>query len=138
MKVAKLVYVSLVTRVIVEDTADEAEILDIAKSRFIDKIETELDEHLESIIDDTEVPYDESFDWNPYDESFDLRLDKNEISKMYEVDVTRLGIGTKTLKVAAFNPEDAKKIALNIAGNYLYTEKDAEYKIDDIRIENQN
>jgi len=56
-KVAKLVYVSFLTRVVVEDTATDDEILDIARPKFIDKVRTELHENLEEIINDTEVPY---------------------------------------------------------------------------------
>ena len=61
-KVAKLVSCSLITRVVVEDTATEEEIIDASRSRFINKIETELGEHIEEIIDDEEVPYDPDFD----------------------------------------------------------------------------
>lgn len=61
-KVAKLVYVSLATRVIVDENASESEILEIAKNNFLGKIETELNEHLEEILDDEECPFDEEFD----------------------------------------------------------------------------
>jgi hypothetical protein len=61
-KVAKLVYVSLVTRVIVDENASDTEILMKAQSKFIEKIENEIHEHLESIEDDTECPYDENLD----------------------------------------------------------------------------
>lgn len=64
-KVAKLVAVSLLTRVIVEDTASDEEILDAACPRFIEKISTELSEHLEYIEDDTECPYDPQTDKTP-------------------------------------------------------------------------
>jgi len=62
-KVAKLVYVSMVTRIIVEDTATEDEILNVASMRFIDKITCELSEHIEDIVDDEECPYDEDLDF---------------------------------------------------------------------------
>lgn len=61
-KVAKLVYVSLVTRVIVDDNASDSEILMKAQMKFIEKIENEIYEHLEEIVDDTECPYDENLD----------------------------------------------------------------------------
>jgi hypothetical protein len=61
-KVAKLVYVSLITRVIVDENASDTEILAKAQSKFIEKIETEINEHLESIEDDTECPFDENLD----------------------------------------------------------------------------
>jgi hypothetical protein len=63
-KVAKLVYVSMVTRVVVEDTATDEEIIDISTERFIDKLKTEIGEHIETIEDDIECPYDEDFDVN--------------------------------------------------------------------------
>lgn len=61
-KVAKLVKVSLMTRVIVEDTATEREILAECQGKFIEKIEYELGENLEEIVDDEECPHDEKFD----------------------------------------------------------------------------
>ena len=62
MKIAKLVYVSLVTRVVVEDSATEDEIIEMAKDRLIDNIKTCLGENIDSIEDDTEVLYDPEFD----------------------------------------------------------------------------
>lgn len=59
-KVAKLVYVSLATRVVVDDTATEEAILDEVRGKFIEKIRTELGENLEKIVDDTECPFDSS------------------------------------------------------------------------------
>lgn len=56
-KVAKLVAVSLLTRVVVDDTATEEEILDAARPRYFDKVRTELGDNLEYIEDDTECPY---------------------------------------------------------------------------------
>ena len=62
MKVAKLVSVSMTTRVIVEEGASENEILMLAQMKFIEKIENEIHEHNEGIEDDEECPYDPSFD----------------------------------------------------------------------------
>ena len=59
-KVAKLVYVSLATRVVVDENATDEQILEIAKAHFLEKVNTELGEHLEEIIDDEECPYDEN------------------------------------------------------------------------------
>lgn len=56
-KVAKLVYVTLLTRVVVDTSASEDELLNIAKNKLIDKIKYELNENVEKIIDDTECPY---------------------------------------------------------------------------------
>ena len=61
-RVAKLVAVSLLTRVIVEDTASEEEILAAAGPRFIGKIHTDLDDNVEFIVDDIECPYDPETD----------------------------------------------------------------------------
>ena len=58
-KIAKLVMVSLMTRVIVEDTASEEEILNEARGRFHNIVENDLSENLESIEDDTECPYED-------------------------------------------------------------------------------
>src|SRR3990172_9904176 len=57
-KVAKLVYVSLLTRVVVNENATDEEIMETAKPKLIDKIKQEGLENLEEIVDDTEVPYD--------------------------------------------------------------------------------
>jgi hypothetical protein len=62
MKVAKLVYLNLVTRVVVDENATEQEIIDVAKERFIDKIDLEIDEHIDDIVDDVECPYNPSID----------------------------------------------------------------------------
>lgn len=57
-KVAKLVAVSLMTRVVVDEDAPENDTLEKAKRKFVTKIQTELSEHVEFIDDDTECPYD--------------------------------------------------------------------------------
>lgn len=62
MKVAKLVYLTLVTRVVVDENATDEQIIDVAKDRFIDQIEMEIDEHIEDIVDDEECPYHPSTD----------------------------------------------------------------------------
>lgn len=56
-KVAKLVTISLVTRVVVEHDAPESHILDIARYKFMDQIRNELDENVESIQPDNECPF---------------------------------------------------------------------------------
>lgn len=61
-KVAKLVYVSLMTRVIVDQNASEEEIIEAARVKFLDKVKTELTENIEEIIDDEECPYTPEFD----------------------------------------------------------------------------
>ena len=61
-KVAKLVYVSLVTRVVVDENASEDEILNAASVKFIEKIVNEIEEHIEEIVDDEECPFNPEFD----------------------------------------------------------------------------
>ena len=56
-KVAKLVMVSLMIRVIVDENATYEEILNAAKPMFKAKVESELLENLEVIEDDAECPY---------------------------------------------------------------------------------
>ena len=56
-KVAKLVLVSLMTRVVVDENATDEQILDAARPNFIEKVNTELGENLEEITNDTECPY---------------------------------------------------------------------------------
>lgn len=55
-KVAKIVCVSLMTRVIVDEDATDKEISELAKGKFIEKIKGELLENLEEIYDDEECP----------------------------------------------------------------------------------
>ena len=66
MKTAKIIWVSLATRVIV-DTNDSEEIviekaIEQAKDKFIDKIKNELYENIDEIFDDTDCPYDQEID----------------------------------------------------------------------------
>lgn len=61
MKVAKLVMVSLMTRVIVDDSATDEQIIQASYKGFQAKIDNrELGDNLESIEDDEEVPYGEA------------------------------------------------------------------------------
>jgi len=59
---AKLVYLSLMTRVVVEDDADDETVMDVARQKFADKIQYEYLENVEEIQDDLEMPYDEETD----------------------------------------------------------------------------
>lgn len=61
-RVAKLVTMTLTTRVIVEDGTSEDKIISLAIPRFIDKVVNEPNEHIEEILDDEECPYDEQHD----------------------------------------------------------------------------
>ena len=59
---AKLVYLSLMTRVVVEDDADDETVMEVARSKFTDKLIYEYLENVEEIQDDLEVPYDKETD----------------------------------------------------------------------------
>jgi hypothetical protein len=61
-KVAKLVYVSLVTRVIVDENATEQEIMELAVPKLSENLMDSPFEHLEDIIDDLECPFDENIE----------------------------------------------------------------------------
>ena len=61
-KVAKLVYMSMATRVIVNQDATEEQILEVARSKFIEKCRTDLGDNIEEIVDDEECPYDPATD----------------------------------------------------------------------------
>lgn len=64
-RVAKLVTITLTTRVVVDENATENDIMALALPRLTDKLINEPFEHLEEIIDDIEVPYDS--EWDEYD-----------------------------------------------------------------------
>jgi hypothetical protein len=62
-KVAKLVMVSLMTRVIVDENATDEQIIEASYSGFQAKLDNrELGDNLESIEDDEEIPYGEAPD----------------------------------------------------------------------------
>jgi hypothetical protein len=55
-KVAKLVYVSLMTRVIVDENATEQEIMELAVPKLLENLMDSPFDHLEDITDDLECP----------------------------------------------------------------------------------
>ena len=55
-KVAKLVYVSFITRVVVDENATDDQIIEAAKPNLYEKVRLETGENLEKIEDDTECP----------------------------------------------------------------------------------
>jgi hypothetical protein len=61
-KVAKLVMVSLMTRVVVDENDTEEQIIEASRLKFLSKIENELGEHIELIENDEEVPFGEVYD----------------------------------------------------------------------------
>ena len=64
-KVAKLVTITMMTRVIVDENASESDIIELASIRMSEKIQHEFNENLESIVDDTECPYNPEWDDDP-------------------------------------------------------------------------
>jgi uncharacterized protein (UPF0212 family) len=61
-KVAKLVSVTLMTRVIVDESASEMDIMELAIPKLCEKLMDEPFEHIEDICDDEECPYEPGFD----------------------------------------------------------------------------
>lgn len=62
MLVAKLVYTSFLTRVIVEDNANDDMVIAATKIKLLGQVNNELTENLEKIVDDTECPYNPETD----------------------------------------------------------------------------
>jgi hypothetical protein len=56
-KVAKLVYMSMMTRVIVDENATDDEIIAASKNNFIEQVKSDLGDNIESIENDEECPY---------------------------------------------------------------------------------
>ena len=56
-KIAKLVTITLITRVVMDENATDEQILDMARPHFESKLVAELNENLESIKEDIECPY---------------------------------------------------------------------------------
>ena len=76
-KVAKLVRVSLVTRVIVDVDATEQEIMELAVPKLSENLMDSPFENIDEIVDDTECPYEEVY--------LDLYGSvSNEVWKVYE------------------------------------------------------
>ena len=63
MKKAYLVYVSLATRVVVDENTTEQDIIKLANANILDNIITDgIFENVEKLIEDEECPYDKEFD----------------------------------------------------------------------------
>jgi hypothetical protein len=58
-KIAKLVTLTLQTRVVVEEGTDDEEVMELARPKFADKIKYEYLENIEEVIEDKEQPYKE-------------------------------------------------------------------------------
>ena len=61
-RIAKLVYVSIGTRIIVDDTDDEETIMKKARPQFVKALQEDgLLDHVESIEDDEEIPFGKGY-----------------------------------------------------------------------------
>jgi len=54
------------------------------------------------------------------------------MKKKFKVEVCRISYGFNEVEVEAETPEQAKEVALEVAGNYLYSESNAEYTTDGV------
>jgi adenosyl cobinamide kinase/adenosyl cobinamide phosphate guanylyltransferase len=52
-------------------------------------------------------------------------------TKSFDIEVCRISYAYRTIKVTAETIDEAKELALDEAGNYLYNEKTAEYVLTD-------
>ena len=53
----------------------------------------------------------------------------NPVPKVvFDVEVQRIGYGFRTLRIEAATAEEAREKALDIAGNFDYTEKESRYE----------
>jgi phosphoribosyl-dephospho-CoA transferase len=64
-KVAKLVSVTLTTRVVVDENASDEQIFDAALPRLKEKAKEEMFENLDDIVNDMECPYDPVVELTP-------------------------------------------------------------------------
>lgn len=62
MKVAKIVHVSLMVRVVVDESLSDEQVAEVAKGKLINKINNELHENIEEIYIDFDMPYDKHLD----------------------------------------------------------------------------
>jgi hypothetical protein len=63
MKKAHLVYVSMATRVVVDENATEQDIIKLANAKIINNIIADgIFENVEEVLEDDECPYDADFD----------------------------------------------------------------------------
>lgn len=81
MKKSVLVRVSLVTRVIVEDTATEQEILELAIPKLSESLIDNPHQSIDEIVDDKECPYDEIAEGSIEDE---IKANIDEIISSYK------------------------------------------------------
>jgi hypothetical protein len=67
------------------------------------------------------------------DEDFnEIKPDKK--NKSYLVEVSRTAYGNHTIPVLASSPEEAEKLALEVAGNYFFSEHSSEYEAQSVTL----
>jgi len=116
-RVAKLVTVSLITRVIVDENATDKQIVDAAKSKFLEKIlNNELMENLEGIVDDTGCPCGSFY--------------KDTVEKFYQPQINDEGtiVGHEDEEIFSFEVWSSKENLLKQFPNCVVIE----YTFDDI------
>jgi len=116
-KKAKLATISLTTRVIVDEHATYEQILDAAKSKFLEKIHNnELMENLEAIVDDTALPYGSFY--------------KDSVEKFYQPQINDEGtiVGHEDEEIFSFEVWASKEELLKQFPNCIVNE----YTFDDI------
>jgi len=60
------------------------------------------------------------------------RCEYNIGMKTFDVEVARVSYGFAVIRVVADNEDDAKDKALNLAGDYEYSEKSADYEVESV------
>ena len=61
-------------------------------------------------------------------------VDETHKKETYKVEVCRIGYSFATIEVEAENEDEAEDLALEKAGNYDYSEKDAEYSVECVNL----
>jgi hypothetical protein len=84
-KVAKLVYVTLLTRVIVNEDASEQEIMELAIPKLSENLMDSPYESIDKIVDDNECPYDEDEIISEFLQQFCTKVEPNEKSSFVEL-----------------------------------------------------
>lgn len=54
----------------------------------------------------------------------------SEVKRGFQVTITRIGCGHRTLSVRARNALEAKRLAEGVAGDFVYSESSSEYEFD--------
>lgn len=126
MKVAKLVTIELITRVIVDENATDEEIVEAAKAGFQEKLDNnELLENLESIKDDTEMLAEGR--WVCTDPDNDqYRLDKGEDKYKDTVFTFKQGDEQMTIDITEYPKDEVK----SILASFGYTEQMDDFYTD--------